>query len=182
PKCSHHEWGGKQEEEKEEEEKKVQAANFGLSGALAKDAATGNVYKGMVMKWSEPEDARPPTKKWRFYVFKDDEVVQTLHLHRQSAYLIGREKKIADVCTAHPSCSGQHAVLQFRLKELVNEKEMKTTRNVRPYIMDLNSTNGTSLNGEKIEGSRYYELLEKDVLKFGNSSREYVLLHDASAG
>lgn len=27
---------------------------------------------------------------------------------------------------------------------------------------------------------RYYELLEKDVIKFGTSTREYVLLHERS--
>ena len=30
--------------------------------------------------------------------------------------------------------------------------------------MDLDSTNGTKLNGVKIEGSRYYELMEKDII------------------
>ena len=49
---------------------------------------------------------------------------------------------------------------------------------VIPYVLDLNSTNGTFLNGERIEGSRYYELREKDTLKFGESTREFVLLHD----
>lgn len=47
--------------------------------------------------------------------------------------------------------------------------------------MDLGSANGTYLNGKKIEPKRYYELFEKDVLKFGYSSREYVLLHEHSA-
>lgn len=47
--------------------------------------------------------------------------------------------------------------------------------------MDLASANGTYLNGKKIEPRRYYELFEKDVLKFGYSSREYVLLHEHSA-
>ena len=53
---------------------------------------------------------------------------------------------------------------------------------VRPYIMDLGSTNGTHLNGNRIEPHRYYELLERDTIKFGTSSREYVLLHDKSSG
>lgn len=49
---------------------------------------------------------------------------------------------------------------------------------VRPYIMDLGSTNGTHVNGERIEASRYYELLEQDMIRFGNSTREYVLLKE----
>jgi smad nuclear-interacting protein 1 len=53
-------------------------------------------------------------------------------------------------------------------------------RRIRPYIIDLESANGTLVNGKKIEAKRYVELFEKDVLKFGFSSREYVLLHDQS--
>lgn len=53
-------------------------------------------------------------------------------------------------------------------------------RRVRPYIIDLGSGNGTFLNNKRIEPQRYYELKEKDVLKFGFSSREYVLLHESS--
>jgi smad nuclear-interacting protein 1 len=47
--------------------------------------------------------------------------------------------------------------------------------------MDLQSTNGTILNGQKLDDSRYYELKEKDVLKFGFSTREYVLLREELA-
>jgi smad nuclear-interacting protein 1 len=53
---------------------------------------------------------------------------------------------------------------------------------VKPYVIDLNSSNGTYLNNQKIDPQRYVELREKDVVKFGYSSREYVLLHEHSAG
>jgi pSer/pThr/pTyr-binding forkhead associated (FHA) protein len=43
--------------------------------------------------------------------------------------------------------------------------------------MDLESTNGTRLNGQRIEAARYYELRVKDVLEFGFSSRKYVLIN-----
>lgn len=42
------------------------------------------------------------------------------------------------------------------------------------------SANGTFVNNKKIESRRYVELLEKDVVKFGFSQREYVLLHENS--
>ena len=47
---------------------------------------------------------------------------------------------------------------------------------IKPYIMDLESTNGTHLNENQLEPARYYELLEEDVLRFGKSDREYVLI------
>jgi smad nuclear-interacting protein 1 len=66
----------------------------------------------------------------------------------------------------------------------------------RPFIIDLESTNGTHVNGETIPVARYYELKLNDgrgtfvlvpkyesdlclpVIKFGTSNREFVLLHE----
>lgn len=41
-------------------------------------------------------------------------VIEPLYVHRQSCYLFGRERRVADIPTDHPSCSKQHAVLQYR--------------------------------------------------------------------
>lgn len=169
---------GQQVKEEAEEEPPVekQKPNFGLSGKLTEEK---NVYNGVVVKYSEPPEARIPKRRWRFYVFKGDETLPTLYLHRQSAYLIGRDRKVADIPIDHPSCSKQHAAIQFRL---VNYDRADGTagRTVRPYIIDLEAANGTFVNNQKIESKRYVELFEKDVVKFGFSSREYVLLHEES--
>jgi smad nuclear-interacting protein 1 len=159
-------------------EEKKEKANFGLTGALAKDEETGNMYNGVLLKWTEPLDAAAPPRGWRIYVFKGDDIVETLYLHRQSAYLCGREKRVADHVLAHPSCSGQHAVIQFRAVMDRNRADGVEKKVVKPYIMDLASTNKTSLNGVEIEDSRYYELKEKDVIKFGHSTREYVVIRE----
>ncbi|XP_078537342.1 smad nuclear-interacting protein 1 [Lissotriton helveticus] len=150
--------------------------NFGLSGALLEDT---NTFRGVVIKYSEPPESRVPKKRWRLYPFKNDEVLPVMYIHRQSAYLLGRHRKIADIPIDHPSCSKQHAVLQYRLVEFTRVNG-QTGRRVRPYIIDLGSGNGTYLNNQRIEPQRYYELKEKDVLKFGFSSREYVVLHESS--
>lgn len=147
-------------------------ADFGLSGALAKDEATGNLLNGVLLKYTEPLDAAKPTKQWRFYVFKGEEVVETLYIHRKSCYLVGRDNRVVDIVALHESCSKQHAVIQFRRVD---------DDIVKPYIIDLGSANKTFLNGNAVEDSRYYELMEKDIVKFGCSSREYVLLHGNSA-
>jgi smad nuclear-interacting protein 1 len=133
----------------------------------------------VVLVYNEPPEARKPSARWRLYVFKDGAPHgDPLHIHRQPSYLFGRERRVADIPTDHPSCSKQHAVLQFRLTEREGPDGMPRAA-VRPYIMDLGSVNGTHLNGERLEAQRYYELLEKDMLRFGNSSREYVLLKEA---
>jgi smad nuclear-interacting protein 1 len=153
--------------------------NFALSGALNKDSATGNSLNGVVLKWSEPADAAtPPGPGWRLYVFKGAEELDTLHLHRRSAYLFGREAKVADILTEHDSCSKQHAVLQFRFKTAAPAPGSldAPARSVRPYLLDLESTNGTFVNGQRLEPARFVELREKDVIKVGESSREYVLV------
>jgi smad nuclear-interacting protein 1 len=148
--------------------------NFGLSGALMKDAGGGgNVYKGVVLKFREPPEARAPTTQWRFYVFKGKEVLDTLHISKQSAYLLGRNTEICDIPLLHPSLSGQHAVLQYRA--LPNKKD-GTRLQCQPYIMDLESTNGTFLNGVKIDAARYYQLKKGDVVTLGASTREFVLM------
>lgn len=150
--------------------------NFGLSGKLTEDT---NTYKGIVIKYSEPPEARIPKRRWRLYPFKGNEGLKVLYIHRASAYLMGRERKVVDIPLDHPSCSKQHAALQFRLVQY-DKGDGRVGKQIRPYIIDLESANGTFVNNNKVEPRKYVELFEKDVLKFGYSSREYVLLHDES--
>lgn len=85
--------------------------NFELSGALVEDT---NTFRGVVIKYNEPPEARIPKRRWRLYPFKNDEPLPVMYIHRQSAYLMGRQRKIADIPIDHPSCSKQHAVFQYR--------------------------------------------------------------------
>ena len=163
--------------EADEPDAPKQKANFATSGKLAEDA---NKVNGVVLKFSEPADAAKPSKHWRLYVFKGKETLEPYHVHRQSAYLLGRERRVADIPLDHPSCSSQHAVLQFRLTPK-READGRETRLVRPYVMDLGSTNGVYVNDARVDTQRYVELLEKDVLRFGYSSREYVILNADAA-
>ncbi|XP_028675639.1 smad nuclear-interacting protein 1 [Erpetoichthys calabaricus] len=162
--------------EKDENSTNKELPNFELSGALVEDT---NTYRGVVIKYNEPPEARIPKRRWRLYPFKNDEPLPVMYIHRQSAYLFGRQRRIADIPIDHPSCSKQHAVFQYRLVEFTRS-DGTVGRRVKPYIIDLGSGNGTFLNNQRIDPQRYYEMKEKDVLKFGFSSREYVLLHEAS--
>mmetsp|Transcript_38887 Transcript_38887/g.93102 ORF Transcript_38887/g.93102 Transcript_38887/m.93102 type:complete len:306 (-) Transcript_38887:4703-5620(-) len=180
---------GGEEPESPAENPRKQKADFGLSGALANDARTGNVFNGVTLKFQEPAEARVPNTRWRLYVFrkkkdvvesKGDDLLDTFHISKQSAYLFGRERKVADIPVDHPSLSKQHAVLQYRALPTRSELGGPTKLRCKPFLMDLESTNGTFINGVRLESARYYELKRGDVITLGASSREYVLLTEQS--
>ena len=115
--------------------------NFAPSGLLAAETNTVKAVDGTstVLKYNEPPEARKPVLGWRLYIFKDEEqsgtqrflgvsialcadstvargaVSEPLHIQRQSAYLFGRDRLVADIALDHPSCSKQHAAIQCRL-------------------------------------------------------------------
>lgn len=145
-----------------------QKPNFKQSGLLAADALSKN---GTVLKYVEPRDARVPNMgRWRLFVFKNNDVIDSFALGSQSAYLFGRDRKVCDIPIDHQSCSKQHSVIQFRGVE---------DGTVKPYVIDLDSTNGTRLNKTKISGRRYYELRSQDLINFGDSTRDYVLMDES---
>lgn len=107
-----------------------------------------------VLKYNEPPEARKPTGGWRLYVFKGKEQVgklicrvsagilneahilnieELLHLHRQSAYLAGRDRAISDIHIEHPSCSKQHAVIQFR--QVIERNEFGDSKTLVKYVI-----------------------------------------------
>lgn len=161
-------------QEKKEPSKKAEIS-YALSGKLA--AAASDQPAGTELKYQEPPDARMPDQAWRLYVFKGKEQLdEPLRIHRQSFYLIGRDEKACDIVVAHPSCSKQHAVIQFRQRE-VQRPDGTIEHVIKPYLMDLGSTNGTTLMAIRREPRQYYELFENDLIQFGFSTREYVLLN-----
>ncbi|KAJ4365789.1 hypothetical protein N0V83_008410 [Neocucurbitaria cava] len=154
--------------------------NFKTTGALAKHANRVEGTK-ISLKYHEPAEARKPpsSQPWRIFVFKSDDVVDTIEIWQKSCWLLGRSHEVVDYVLEHPSSSGQHAVIQFRYiqKTVEDDYGVKSKRGkVKPYIIDLESSNGTELNGKTVEASRYFELRDKDILKFAGSEREYVVM------
>ncbi|KAK7433393.1 hypothetical protein QQZ08_000333 [Neonectria magnoliae] len=163
----------------EEPEKPKEKPNFGTTGVLA--AASNSVAQmdgsTIALKYHEPAEARKPSPRdqWKLFVFKGGDVADTIDLSARSCWLVGREATVVDLPAEHPSISKQHAVIQFRYTEKRNEFGDKIGK-VKPYLIDLESANGTVLNDDKIPDSRYLELRDKDMIQFGHSTREYVVM------
>lgn len=160
---------------------KKESINLGLSGKLAAHANT--TTGGTILKYQPPADAALPTLSYRLYCFPTSSAASSasapqsphppLYIHSQSLYRVGREPTINDLIIDHHSVSKQHAVLQYR-------QPPRSGGQVKLYVLDVGSVNGTCLNGVRLEEARYVELRERDVLVFGRSGREYVLLHGDS--
>jgi len=183
PEQTNYEWGQKRQEaptdDKKDEKKTVKTVKpiFELSGKLSEHQRI--TENGLLLKFSEPPDAKIPTNRhWVLIPFKDGNPLETISLTGRSSFLLGKDRNVAQIPIDHPSCSKQHAVIQFREVKNTDDITGETKKQVKPYIMDLQSTNGTLLNDEKIDSLRYIELKEKDILKFAFSSREYVVLNE----
>jgi smad nuclear-interacting protein 1 len=164
----------------------VEKPNYNLSGLLALDAlqrSNDNVLQSD--KYSEPSDAAVPSTRYRLYCFKDNKQHgDPIKLDGGvSCYMIGRDDRLCWITLHHPSISSQHAVIQFKQKWhsapfALNGADAVPRSTILPYLMDLDSTNGTQLNHRPIESRRYIELRHKDVLRFGQSEREYVFVQE----
>ncbi|KAF4443833.1 hypothetical protein F53441_11292 [Fusarium austroafricanum] len=160
-------------------EKPKEKPNFGSTGVLA--AASNSVAQAdgttITLKYHEPTEARKPSPRdvWKLFIFKGQDIIDTIELSARSCWLVGREISVVDLPAEHPSISKQHAVIQFRHVEKRNEFGDKIGK-VKPYLIDLESANGTMLNDSRIPDSRYLELRDKDMIQFGHSTREYVVM------
>ena len=106
-------------------------------------------------------------------------------MQNQAYWLIGKLPE-NDIVMAHPTISRFHAVFQYRpdvttsasLDENdADAKEDPKKPEIEPgwYIYDLNSTHGTFVNKMKIPPQTYVRVRVGYMLKFGGSTRNFIL-------
>ena len=131
-------------------------------------------------------------------VIKNGSIIEEVDISKKPYVVFGR-LGVCDVCLEHPSISRYHAVLQYRppvskgvestVTEGDNEQEpsghtlfSSNPREPGHYIFDLDSTHGTYLNKHRINSRCYYRVRVGQMIKFGGSSRLFLLevrLHEA---
>jgi pSer/pThr/pTyr-binding forkhead associated (FHA) protein len=106
-----------------------------------------------------------------------------LYRGNQTFWTVGKDKRVCHILAMHPSTSREHAAVQFR----------RTVKGeITPYVIDLNSSNGTYLRNQiedvgegvhgggydKLDAGRYYRIYSGDVIRLGESQRDYVFIID----
>ncbi|XP_050678448.1 kanadaptin [Leptidea sinapis] len=131
---------------------------------LLKELSTPIPYKEP--KWS---GLCPDGTEYALEVIKSGMILDKVELTQKPYYVFGRLAN-CDVVMAHPTISRHHAVLQY--KAFAEENEPSSGW----YIYDLGSTHGTFLNREKLRENHYTRLKVGHQIKFGTSSRTYIVL------
>ncbi|KAF3701503.1 Kanadaptin lung cancer oncogene 3 protein [Channa argus] len=118
-----------------------------------------------------PWGGKAPDIPYALEMLKNGTIVDTLPLTHRSYYVVGR-LPVCDVSLEHPSISRYHAVIQYRgqagERDCVGEERGF-------YVHDLGSTHGTVVNKYKIPPKTYIRLRVGHVLKFGGSTRLFIL-------
>ncbi|CAM8968683.1 unnamed protein product [Rhodiola kirilowii] len=129
--------------------------------SAVKQGSNNAPYK--IPPWSEP-----PTLPFFIEVLKGGAIVDNLDLSKKGAYMFGRVD-LCDFTLDHPTISRFHAVLDFPFAMI----QFKGSNEV--YLYDLGSTHGTFVNKNEVKKMVYVELHVGDVLRFGRSTRLYIL-------
>ncbi|XP_034051238.1 kanadaptin [Thalassophryne amazonica] len=157
------------EEEEGDKEKDAAAAKLKSGGRTrvlpAKGPPAGSFPP---LPYTEPPWGRTaPHAPYSLEVLKNGTIVDTVPFSPKSYLVVGR-LPVCDVTLDHPSVSRYHAVLQYR-----GQAGQGEDRGV--YVHDLGSTHGTVVNKNRIPPKTYIRLHVGHVLKFGGSTRLFIL-------
>lgn len=154
-----------------------QSMSFKVPNAVQKDIVTGEPApvlekkeKVPELKYKEPWWSTKPAvgDKFSLEVLKNGCIISTLNLTEKPYHVFGRLPS-CDVVLEHPSISRYHALVQYR-GETDGDRTLSGF-----YLYDLGSTHGTAVNKSKIKVKTYYRLKVGYVIKFGGSSRLFIL-------
>ncbi|KPP75321.1 kanadaptin-like [Scleropages formosus] len=117
------------------------------------------------LPYAEPPWGGAPPSPYSFEVLKNGTIVDTVPLEGRSFTVVGR-LPACDVPLEHPSVSRYHTVVQYRARPL---------EHAGLYAFDMGSTHGTFVNKSRLPPKTYVRLHVGHVLRFGGSTRLFVL-------
>ncbi|TNN49763.1 Kanadaptin [Liparis tanakae] len=118
-----------------------------------------------------PWGGNAPDVPYALEILKNGTIVDTVPLAHKSYFVVGR-LPVCDVALEHPSISRYHATIQYR-RQAGEGESVGEERGF--YVHDLGSTHGTVVNKKKVPPNTYVRIRVGHVLKFGGSTRLFIL-------
>lgn len=157
----------------ENQQQEKSGSNTARSNERGKESPViiANDVLSMPIPYKEPKWSGicPDGTDYSLEVLKSGMIVDKMDLTKRAFYVFGRLNN-CDVMMAHPTISRYHCVLQY--KAFAEEGEPPCGW----YLYDLGSTHGTFLNKDRLKVSHYTRVRVGHQIKFGNSTRTYILL------
>ncbi|CAH1642323.1 unnamed protein product [Spodoptera littoralis] len=157
----------------ENQQQEQNSSKTSRSNERGKDSPmiVANDVLSMPIPYKEPKWSGicPDGTDYSLEVLKSGMIVDKTDLTKRAFYVFGRLNN-CDVMMAHPTISRYHCVLQY--KAFAEEGEPPCGW----YLYDLGSTHGTFLNKDRVKVSHYTRVRVGHQIKFGNSTRTYILL------
>lgn len=132
--------------------------------------ATASLVPGIKIfpvPYKEPSWSSVPPLPYSIEVLKGGVVIDTVEFNKP--FLVFGRLAQCDVMLEHPSISRFHCVVQYR--SLATDAAPAGV-----YVYDLSSTHGSYQNKNRLQPKVYNRLRVGHMLKFGGSSRNFVLL------
>ena len=95
-------------------------------------------------------------------ILKEGTIIEKVPLSAKTHYILGRMGGVVDILMEHVSISRQHCCLQFRDDGVL-------------MALDLGSAQGSFLNKTKLAKDVYQRVNVGDILRFGASTRMYIV-------
>jgi len=164
-----------------------------VAGAERSNEEDGAKQPPLPLPYNEPAWSSLPPEPYTLTVIKHGTIIEEIPLSKKPFHVFGRVPS-CDIQLDHPSISRFHAVLQYRPQDESSESRCddaegnstlsgmisSSSVSVNPkeegfYVFDLGSTHGTCINKTKIQTRCYYRLRIGQMIKFGGSSRLFLL-------
>lgn len=162
---------GMKRKHKSEKEKRQQKENTKTGSVHEKQRENVEISQGRIWEQREDRQERTEMKKWQdvnqtqilnmqqeniFYILEQKYPVngQCIQLKNSGVYFIGKLKDMVDIVLPSGAVSRIHAKIRMEGN--------------RVFLQDLNSKNGTWVNGKEIHGEHEVELKEGAEIRFAD--------------
>jgi pSer/pThr/pTyr-binding forkhead associated (FHA) protein len=125
------------------------------------------------LQYNIPESSAIPPIEYTLEVLRNGSIIDYVPLSHRPYTVFGRSPD-SDVVLEHPTISRYHAIVQYK-------SEFEHGQPPGLYLYDCDSTHGTFMNKKRLEPKIYVRIKIGYILRFGQSTRLYLVQGDTSA-
>ncbi len=125
------------------------------------------------LQYNIPESSAIPPVEFTLEVLRGGSIIDYISLSHRPYTVFGRSPD-SDVVLEHPTISRYHAIVQYK-------SEFEHGQPAGLYLYDCDSTHGTFMNKKRLEPKVYVRIKIGYIIKFGQSTRLYLVQGDSSA-